>query len=470
MTMNSQPARLVLVESLAIGALVFAACMVGIQTRLLFSLASIWPANALLFGVLILRPSTNNGATWILSGLGYVGADLISQSPLENALLLNGTNLLGVSIGVAVMDRLSRSAQFLTRPLDAVATIGVIMLASAATGTAGGAIGPILFGMNWVESLGLWFSAELVNYTIFLPPLLALLRRDRQALRFFSRNANQRRHQLAALSSLALSVVVMHWAGGPGATSYMIPALIWCAVCFRPFACAILTMLICVWLLIAGPLGLMPLNIDFYNATDASSFRLGVGMIAGGTLAVSIINSAWRAAHAALLAVASRDALTGLLNRGAFMERLDLAFSRRAQAPFAVLMVDVDHFKAINDTHGHPAGDAVLRTMARLLTDNLRDGDICGRVGGEEFALIVSGTAKSEGLAVADRIQSAARQMTTQLDDGFVIQATLSIGVGDSAAHTSVDQLLVESDKALYAAKHGGRNRVAVADAAAALV
>src|SRR5690606_16933323 len=110
------------------------------------------------------------------------------------------------------------------------------------------------------------------------------------------------------------------------------------------------------------------------------------------------------------------------------------------------------HFKAINDTHGHPAGDAVLQTMARVLESNLRGGDVCGRIGGEEFAPIVMGAAGNQGLAVADRIQRAALMETTPVDDGLPIQATLSIGVADSAAYHSVEQLLIESDKALYAA------------------
>jgi diguanylate cyclase (GGDEF)-like protein len=418
-----------------------------------------------LFGLLILRPATNNASTWILAGLGFVAADLLTGSSMENAMLLNGANLVGISVGVAVVERLSRHADYLTRPTDAVSTIGAIMVAAAATGVIGGLIGPLLFNMSLQEGFGLWFAAEVVSYMIFLPPLLALIRQDEHSLRFFSRNEIQRRHQILALASLFLSIMVIHASGGPGGASYMIPALIWCAVCFRPFACTIVTMLASVWLLIAGPLGMMPLNIDFSSASNASSFRLGVGMIAAGTLAVSIIKSAWRATHAELTAVASHDALTGLLNRGAFMDRLNSAFGRRAAAPFSVLMVDIDHFKAINDTHGHPAGDAVLQTMARVLESNLRGGDVCGRIGGEELALIVMGAAGNQGLAVADRIQRAALMETTPVDDGLPIQATLSIGVADSAAYHSVEQLLIESDKALYAAKHGGRNRVTLARA-----
>lgn len=452
-----------MVESLIISVLVFAACMVGIQTRLLFSLASIWPANAVLFGLLILRPVTNNVITWVGAALAYVVADLLVGSSLENALLLNGANLVGVSVGVGVVERLSRRANFLKQPTDAVSTIGAIMFAAVATGIVGAFIGPMLFDMGSMDSFGLWFAAEVVSYMIFLPPLLALIGQDKDTLRFLSRNESQRGHQMLALASLALSIAVVHSTGGPGATSYIIPALIWCAVCFRPFACTIVTMLTCVWLLMAGPLELIPLNINFDSANDASSFRLGVGLIAAGTLAVSIINSAWRAAHASISEVATHDALTGLLNRGAFMGKLEAAFARRSQEPFSVLMVDVDHFKSINDAHGHPAGDAVLKTMARLLTSNLRAGDVCGRIGGEEFALVVMGAGGKQGVTVANRIQRAAREEGTKIAEGVIVRATLSIGVADSASYDSVEQLLVESDRALYDAKNGGRNRVSLA-------
>lgn len=126
-------------------------------------------------------------------------------------------------------------------------------------------------------------------------------------------------------------------------------------------------------------------------------------------------------------------------------------------------MVDVDHFKSINDAHGHPAGDAVLKTMARLLTSNLRAGDVCGRIGGEEFALVVMGAGGKQGVTVANRIQRAAREEGTKIAEGVIVRATLSIGVADSASYDSVEQLLVESDRALYDAKNGGRNRVSLA-------
>jgi diguanylate cyclase (GGDEF)-like protein len=167
-----------------------------------------------------------------------------------------------------------------------------------------------------------------------------------------------------------------------------------------------------------------------------------------------------------LLMLATTDFLTGLPNRRAFMERLDDEQARLQRdvsgrgGRAAVLMLDLDHFKRINDQYGHPTGDAVLRHMAGLMHDSLRKIDVAGRVGGEEFAALLPGADMAAAATFAERLRQ--RIANTPLEvEGHLLAVTVSIGIAPmDAADTSGDAALVRADKALYCAKRGGRNRV----------
>jgi diguanylate cyclase (GGDEF)-like protein len=149
------------------------------------------------------------------------------------------------------------------------------------------------------------------------------------------------------------------------------------------------------------------------------------------------------------------DSLTGLLNRRALEGRLRDAWihMRRRHAPLALLMIDVDHFKRINDTHGHAAGDAVLQALARLLRGNLRGDDQVGRIGGEEFLLVLPETDSRAAMALAERLRECARDEQ--------LGVTLSLGLSlVRIEDDGPEQALLRADAALYRAKGAGRDRV----------
>jgi len=159
--------------------------------------------------------------------------------------------------------------------------------------------------------------------------------------------------------------------------------------------------------------------------------------------------------------LARRDGLTGLLNRTALMDdgRGQLAQCQLRRLPFAVLLLDLDHFKRVNDTHGHQAGDAVLHHMARTLQRNLRGRDsLLGRYGGEEFVLLLPATSLEQAQALAERLRAALEACPLDSDIG-PIAATTSIGVAADVDAT-LERLLARADAALYRAKAAGRNRV----------
>jgi diguanylate cyclase (GGDEF)-like protein len=158
--------------------------------------------------------------------------------------------------------------------------------------------------------------------------------------------------------------------------------------------------------------------------------------------------------------MAATDGLTGVANRSTFQERLgsELARAARAGEDVALLMLDIDHFKQLNDTHGHQVGDQVLQRVARTLKAGLRPYDTAARYGGEEFALVLPRTSRGDGMAIAERIRAALAEMSEEP------RVTASVGVANFPVDsTTADGLVGAADAALYQSKRAGRNRVTAA-------
>lgn len=450
-------------QSVAIGVFVFVACLAGIATRLLFDLASFWPPNAILFCILVFRPKTNRPLTWIAAIVGYALADAIAGSNLLNILALNAANLVGVAAGVVMCKAMPRDVLRLHKPIDAIIVMLVVSVASIVTAILGAAVGPMLFGMSIPEGLALWFSSEFVNYALIFPIMAALVSRDDDKFRLISRNQSVAVQQFGSLAFLIVSYAVMLTAGGPGALTYVLPSLGWIAIRFRPLTTAIISLIVCAGLLISGQNGLLPLQFDMDQVYNASSFRFGVAMVSVMTFAISTLNAAWRRVHIDLQVTSSHDALTGLLNRAAFNERANALLQHPPNGrTFTLLMMDIDHFKLINDRFGHPAGDLVLAVVARTLADGLRSNDVIGRIGGEEFAVILHGTNLSQAETPAERLRRAVEETRVTLPDNTVVQVTISIGGAESRPQAELTDLMSSADRALYTAKNSGRNKVEI--------
>jgi diguanylate cyclase (GGDEF)-like protein len=184
-------------------------------------------------------------------------------------------------------------------------------------------------------------------------------------------------------------------------------------------------------------------------------------------LRVKSLQDELRQRNTQLDTVSRTDALTGVHNRRHLEERLEemLSAGRRRGEPVAVLIVDVDHFKSINDTFGHAAGDAVLRLVVERMKGSVRREDVVGRWGGEEFLVLGASTDGAAAGRLAERVRGAvcADPMTVDGDGGEGVTVTVSVGC--AAGIESAETLLRRSDVALYRAKAQGRDRVVVADA-----
>jgi diguanylate cyclase (GGDEF)-like protein len=166
--------------------------------------------------------------------------------------------------------------------------------------------------------------------------------------------------------------------------------------------------------------------------------------------------------------MAMLDALTGLLNRRAFETQAEQAISRarRDGTGLAALMLDLDHFKRINDQYGHPAGDAVIKFTADVLAASVRDTDLVARVGGEEFMVLLPGTSPQAALEVAEKIRQRVMHTPQAVNATEHVDSSVSVGVACFAPGKmcSFEKLYAQADQALYEAKRLGRNRVVQSD------
>jgi diguanylate cyclase (GGDEF)-like protein len=206
--------------------------------------------------------------------------------------------------------------------------------------------------------------------------------------------------------------------------------------------------------------------LEFSDKAMAISIKLAILVPAFvapmGSVMVVVLAFELENTRALMDDLARRDFLTQVFNRRYFHERFesDLNRAQREGQPLALLMIDADNFKALNDTHGHAAGDEALRQLARACATCLRPYDVLARYGGEEFVALLPSASAAQALEVAERVRLAVSGLTLQSPTGATITVTVSVGVA-SCQPTDMDgtALLSGADKALYRAKQAGRNR-----------
>lgn len=351
--------------------------------------------------------------------------------------------------------------------LGGIAT-GATLAASAVAGALAAAASHYHHGMPFAEEWGQWFAAHVVGMVIFATATLVVLRRARGPV--LTEGA---RRTLAFDLTLVVVVGVGVFLAPCPLLFLSYPPLLLLAVRQGFVGVALGVIALDVAGGVATALGYGPLvSQGLSDDGRIAMLQLYLGGACLMTIPMSLVVTERRRLAARLedsrreLERLSRvDALTGLANRREFDERLDLALKRlqRPHAPAAVLCLDIDHFKTINDTHGHAVGDTVLREFADRLRASERETDLVARPGGDEFAILIEDAEPGSAEAVADKILAAARAPVQA--NGTAIQISTSIGIAYARGPVTAEALLEQADAALYSAKKAGRGRFNVAAA-----
>lgn len=440
-------------------------CLLGIWSRPVGFLASVWPANAIMLGLLLRCPGASRYSGWLAGAAAFMLADLLTEASFFKAAILNSANLVSIAVAYLVLSRYRNNIIGLPQPQAMLYLALAAILGGAAAGIIGGLANPILFNGSIFNGFLLWWVTEVVNYIAILPILLTVPLFNITSARQPSRYWHVRRNDVLPAFAVLTSCLLALYVGGEGAIAFPILPLLWCAMVYPVFLTTLLTLLCSLFALLVifnGQFSIFSVDV---NESALISIRLGIAVVAISPIMLAIITRNRNELLARLRFMSSHDTLTGVSNRAAFYTDANDILAAKHQ-PHAFMMLDLDHFKAINDTHGHAAGDTVLRETARRISECLRPDDRMARMGGEEFAIALNNCNLQSAQGVAERIRAAIADWPYRIDNNTCINVTISIGLTHCppATESNIDNLLAAADKALYQGKKAGRNRVELAD------
>ena len=457
---------------LILGFAMFILALLGILSRPFSFLASIWIANAALLGLLLRFPQLHNLGGIIGAFLGFMCADLLTKNTFELTFVLTISNLISalVTYYLILLFRLD------FRNFNQGLTFLYLFLLC----TFGGSLISAVFAVSTVPYLpntfmapdrfwtdfGMWRSGEAANYVVFLPIFLALP--TFKILKTYWSEKKEQPYQLSLslpLIAIGCSVVFTHFFNGPGAIMFPIAALIWASLTYNLFIITIINCIICVILYHSLTTFYVDVSPEAY-LMNTMSIRMGLSMLALGPLTLSIINLNRQKLYHQILYLANHDSLTTTMNRRYFFEESEKTVQsvRQTARSVTILLLDIDHFKKINDQYGHHAGDIVLQQFTQVIAENLRQSDLFGRLGGEEFAILLKNLSLTESIQIAQRLCHLVYDHPITLPNNEVLHISVSIGLSYQTCpyYIPFQQLINRADDALYEAKETGRNKLCI--------
>ena len=444
--------------------LTFVLSLIGIFTRPLGALSLFWPVNAILLGLMLRQPGYDTIVGWVAIYLGMVVADLTTAEGWRLALWLNACNMALIASGYSVMRMLPQSQRRMGKPQAILYMFIACLLGAALSASLSVLRNDSLFNNTVFIAWGSWFSEQFSTNLLLLPVVLAVPR-FKQLLRI-QINWQWRASMplLALLCSLAFSVYI----GGPGAIAFPIPALLWCAVRYHLFTVTLLTLLTGVTLIISISVNMILYEIPGTHVgvfDTLTSARLGIAMLVMGPLILASSQAVNRKLLRQLDYNANHDVLTGALERCVFMRKARelLEHKHQAKEALSLLLIDIDHFKLINDMYGHVSGDRVLATFSRLLRSELRHDQLFGRLGGKEFAIVMPRALAMQAVAFGEYLCQRVGSIDMNPEGKTPLRITISVGVASLAMNEvkSFEQLMNKAEIALSRAKSQGHNHVA---------
>jgi len=426
------------------------------------SVTSIWPPTGLALAAVLIW----GYRMWPAIAAGAFLANITTAGPVASVAAIATGNTLEALVGALLLRRVAGFRPSLDRVKDVVALVVYAAVLSTAISATVGVASLWTAGLvpdgQILPTWRVWWLGDLGGDLVVAPALLILA----------SRPAIERRPwiyvEAVALAMALVCLTAIAFSNRVSFAYVVIPILLWIAVRFRQpgtAAAGLIASVIAVWMTAHGR------GPFIGGSSDAELLRaqlfVGVAMVSG--LVASALSTERRRAEERLRELADHDALTGVFNRRRFTEELQrsIANSTRYGGHGAVLVVDVDHFKRINDAFGHAVGDQALARLGALLRERVRSTDVVGRLGGDEFTVLLPHADEEQAAALAVALLEKVRREgtvtgVTGADRSMPI--TVSIGIGRFGRGLGLDpeQVLRNADLVMYEAKEAGRDRVRV--------
>ena len=457
--------------------IIFVCALIGILGRPLFFLAIFWPANAVLLGLFLRFPTLRNIGGWLGAFSGFMLADLMTGNYFVLTVFLTISNMLHAVCTLTLLHffkldfkQYNKGLTFLFLFLIS-AFGGCLAAASFAALTIPHVPNTFMKPERVWTDFGMWWTGEIINVIAFLPILLAIP--DTQTFKNYWHKQQLAPIQINTMMPLLAiigSVILTHFFVGPGAIMFPIAALIWAALTYNLFFIAIINCIVCMMLYNSLTEYYIAQSPNAYLATTIS-VRIGLMMLALGPLTLTIISLNRQKLYHQILYLANHDGLTTTMNRRFFYEESERTVTTIPQKKQAqtvtILLLDLDHFKKINDTYGHHTGDLVLQEFSRQVREQIRSHDLFGRLGGEEFAILLKDMTLQQSIQMAQRICNKVFATPIYLETGECLNISVSIGLSYQTLPYCVpfQQLIKRADEALYQAKEKGRNQLCLENA-----
>lgn len=452
---------------------IFVAACIGIFTRPLSYSAFFWPANGILLGILIRYPSFRNVGTFIGATLGYLAADLMTGNTFLLTVVLTVINFIAIYGSYYFYRhfyqrqslRLNQTFARASFPLLFSTIIGSCFCSVAAIAILPYVPHTFMGQEHQLLSFINWWSGELLNFVMIIPILISFPGFKKLYQSWSANNFHEFQFKdlniLLPFIAVIISCVLTHYYFAPGALFYPLATMMWAAAVYSLYSMSLITTVVCLTLYHSLS-SIYLISEDTTFVYPMISIRVGLIILGVTTLYICVMNLHRRKIFKEIEHLAEHDSLTETLNRRKFIQLSESILKRQKNYPIAVMMLDIDHFKKLNDTYGHACGDLALKAFSRVVQSLLRADDLFCRIGGEEFTVFLQQTHKQQALSIAERIRNHISELKIQSPNNEMIGMTLSIGLIHihELNQFEMQDLLNKADEALYFSKQHGRNQV----------
>ena len=445
------------------------------------NIATLWPPNGFLVAALLLSPQRR----WVLvlaaGAIGSFVANLLNGQPVVAATSITVANQVEAFLAATIMVHRTGSRVLFRVSSDVavliVASITAALVAGALSATSAKLLAHAPFTTIFIK----WVLGDVLGLLVVMP--IAVIAHDVIKLGPDLMMKQRSQGEAALIFACVLGVSVAVFAPNMPPVQFLVmPAVLLASFRLGPLGAALSTVIVAVvgslgtviaakaGALTADEVTLRVFNFQLNLAVlFLTALPIGAAMAQRSQLERDLTDEKERADRFAadMASLANIDDLTGLATRRFFLDQLDTlaATARRISQPLTLAMIDIDHFKPINDNFGHAVGDAVLMAIGAACRTAVRADDVIGRLGGEEFAMLMPLTDQETAYRIVDRLREAVAAIAIPTVDGRSVSVTISIGMA-MFADQAIDRLLLDADRALYLAKERGRNRIVLSERA----